>query len=176
MTLTLVPRPATIDHHARVGAWARISLSLMLCGAIALVWASVVGLHWFYGLHQLVRTNTPSSAAVSVGEPYLIDELVAASGASSEVDLRSISVHLEANTAGATALVEVCAGTSSVTSCDSALPFRAGLFDLTAIRIVVVVRGAHAGSVRVDGVQISYREGVRAANQHVGPTVTLAVR
>jgi hypothetical protein len=176
VTLTLVTDPASADEPTRFGTWVKISISLMVCGAIALVTAGVVGVHWFYGLHRLVPSGTTSSVAVTVGQPYVIDELVAASGGSSVVNLRSVSVRLGTNTAGATAVVEACTGTSSVTSCDAGLPFRAGLFDLTATRIVVVVRGGHAGTVRVDGVQISYRDGVRAASQHVGPTVTLAVR
>ena len=176
MALTLVPRPTEAERVPRFGAWAKMSLSLMLCGAIALATAGVIGAHWYYGLDQLVQNELSSSATVPIGQPYVVDQLVAARGGSPEVELRTVTARLVTNTAGATVTVETCTGASSVTSCATPAPLRPGLIDLTAQRIVVIVTGAHPGAVRLDGVEISYRDGVRSAKQHVGPSVLLSIR
>ena len=176
MTLTLVPRVAAPVPRPRFGPWVTISVSLMLGGVVALASAVVIGLHWFYGMHQLVPADHSLAVTVPVGDQYVVDQLVANNGDSSLVDVRSVRARLGVNTAGATVQVRTCTGTAQVTTCQDPDAVSPGTIDLTAERIVVIVHPSHAGTVKVDGVEISYRSGVRSATQHVGPTVTITAR
>ena len=173
MTLTLVARAAPVPRPRRIGPWVKISVSLMACGLLALTAATVIGVRWYYGMHQLVPNGGSSAVTVPVGQPYVIDELVANNGASPIVDVRSVAARISANTAGASVVVETCGGSARVTSCEAADRLSPGPIDLTARRIVVIVRPAKAGTVEVDGIDIAYRSGVRSATQHVGPDVTI---
>jgi hypothetical protein len=160
---------------------------LIIAGVLALAGAAVVGCRWYYGLHSLhtVGGRVEASVSMAVGQSHVIDELLGARGsADGAVNLRKVSVRLADNTAGATAQVELCMasgpGAASPTpgnaTCAAPAPFVAGHVYLDAERIVVRVRASRPGGVVVAGVDVSYQQGVRHATQHVGPSVTVAVR
>jgi hypothetical protein len=188
MTLALVPalkpkpKPGRLP---RVGIWVKISVTLIVSGLVALGASIFIGVRWYNNLETLQSTGSgpPASLSMAAGSSHVIDELVETKpGYKYLVNVRHVSVQLTTNTAGATVEVETCAAsdqwsaTGGGASCTSAapVPFRARAIDLSAERILVVVRPTRPGKVVVAGVQIAYSEGIRHASQHLGPTVTIS--
>ena len=185
MSLTVV-RPADSARQPRVGVWVKISISLIVVGLLAIVFAVVIGLRWYYGLNILQTTGTTNAASVSMvaGADHVIDELVVTRPSYHYlVNVRHVSVRLGTNTAGATVEVLTCPAGEKPnsapvggSSCASPTGFKPGPFELGNARILVRVHATKPGTVVVAGVNVSYRSGIRDATQRLGPTVTIAVR
>ena len=187
MTLTLVPSADRV-RPPRAGIWVKISISLIVAGLVTLGSAIGIAVNWYTDLHTLRTAGTSHTAAISMtaGSDHVIDELVTtAKGYRYEVDVRGVAVRLRDNSAGATVEVKTCqigGGTASGfalvggATCTSPVAFAPGALSLPSERLLVEVHATKPGRVIVDGIEVSYRAGIRRATQHVGPTVTITVR
>jgi len=186
--LTLVQSASEPVRAPRAGIWVKISMSLIVTGMITLATTIAIAVHWYNGLHTLRTAGATRTASISInaGGTQVIDELVTTTrGYRYLVDVRKVSVRLRVNTAGATVAVKTCeAGGGTPGSfalpggatCTSPLPFRPGALSLPSERLLVQVHAARQGTVVIDGIDVSYRAGIRHATQHVGLTATITVR
>ena len=172
MTLTVVP-PRAQKQPPRVGLWTKISVSLIVAGVLALALSGVLGLRWYYGLDRLHSNAQNVSVTMTVGRTYLIDERLSSTSNGSIVDVRAISVRYDSDPPGNVADVRLCRVGES--PCLASQPFTPGKLNLSVDQILVRIVPKHPGTIVVSGVEVSYRQGVRHATQHLGSKVTVTV-
>ena len=133
---------------------------------------------------------TPSAvqdAGSSVGLPLAVGETVYAGllvHSDDPINVRSVTPRVSRNDAGATVTVMTC----TVTGADGVGAVPAGeiarlcapleefvpavLALPTRHSLVVAITPTRPGMLRIDGVDISYRDGLRIGRQHTGVTIT----
>ena len=123
-------------------------------------------------------------AAVPAGRPVFVGVLGPSSGAGRTIKINDVTPRIDEAPAGTEAVVLICRGGAISTTSDAAA-FCTELVeakgetlhygDATMEQLVLRVTAPTAGTVKVDGVTLTFRDGLRAGSETVGPHLTLTV-
>lgn len=174
-----VPAPAV--HRRLRRRWIVTVLALVVAlGVAGAIWATNARVLADGGGGTYGGTTAPGDTWYADLGIYPRPEL----GDSVEIDLRSIQPRITLNTAGATVDVLICTQSSPERVgiindniddyCSPLTPWRSGTLVLgSSSRTYVILAGttAHSGVLRIDGADVTYRDGFRRGSQHVGTTI-----
>lgn len=180
---------AVRTRQRRLVRYVALGLACAVLAAIA-----VVGVRWVYGPQSLRAYGGMSeSAEGKPGRTVLFGAMGSQSANGVDrwlrVDLRSVRPIVSVNTAGADVRVLLCTigtdggigiSSSAHPYCSAIKAFQPGRVTLGWLHgrtdLLVAVTPRHVGTVRVDGLRVTYRDGVRRGDQHTGFSVTVTTR
>jgi hypothetical protein len=156
--------------------------------AAVLALTATVGLRWLYGEHTLAGYGNEAGGAVKVGTTvYSLGMVGPASDEPKELNLRSVKPRIAQNSADAIVRVLTCVvnGNVAVTlgptarSCSSTTPFAPGTQTLgnsigNTYIIVSITPRRPAGTVRIEGLDVSFQDGIRHGRQHTGLAIVIS--
>jgi hypothetical protein len=188
----LTAMTSTAQPRRDAPAERRVSVGLLCCGLAALL-VAVAGVavwRWEHNLHLFPDVGNGFGAPMPVGQTRYALAFDDPGGPVHAVDLRTVSPSITTNSARATIRVLQCTenggnrafgAVSRLDYCRPATPFRSGPHpfgaeDLSTTAIVLAITAHRAGVVRIDGVHITYRRGLRHGEQTVGIRMTFRVR
>jgi hypothetical protein len=123
--------------------------------------------------HELVPYAGTEHARATVGETRQIDARVV--GADHDaIRLVELRPRIVTDSAAAEVTIKVCT-TASCTAVTAAHGPRVWLSGTGASRVVASVTPHQAGEVRIDGVDVTYRDAGRLGTEHAGSTIQLTV-
>jgi hypothetical protein len=178
-----------------IPAWLRRS-ALVFAGLLTAV-AALAGVIYVFYDHALAGYSGSASANGAVARTtYHGLPLRSAGAAVTTLNLRSVTPRVTLNTAQATVRVLVCTGPQTAAGpldygatseqapvdCATLAPLHSGILRLGQTSgyqtsgVVVAVTPRRAGTVRIEGADVHYRQGIRFGHQHVGVDWTLHVR
>jgi hypothetical protein len=166
----------TESHHLSLRRW-----RWWIAAATAVVAVAAEGTYWLLTPDTIGGYGNETGGTVRVGTTLYIGQMVkATSGRATEVTLDAVKPRVITNTADADVRVLVCTigtgliGATDRTSpyCSTARPFHGGHLELGYSPgeedILLAITPHQAGIVRVDGVHVRYRDGLRLGSAHTG--------
>jgi hypothetical protein len=168
--------PTTASRRRRRVWMVSIAVLVAVLGVAGLIWAT----------HARVLADGGGGVyggSTAPGETWYVDLGIyprLAPGDSVDIDLHSIRPRITLNTAGATVDILACAqkGPERVgaikDNCSTLTPWRSGTLTLgpgATSYVILAGTTAHSGVLRIDGADVTYRDGFRRGSQHVGTTI-----
>jgi hypothetical protein len=181
MTATLEDRP-TEAKRARIWPWAVVAVALLMV-------VGVLGARWYSGLSLLGPFGSSESVPAPLGHTLYADTgLSGASTTASSLSLHvtAITPHVDSNTSNATIHLMVCLRnrnpiaigaqeTGLSDSCSSVRPLVAPMtitLGFTTIQVLVAVTPYKPGTVHIEGIDVTYTQGLRHTTQQGGLDLT----